>query len=466
MTSPSHVPGVADALHSTSRAEKSQPLVAVVGRPNVGKSSLVNRIVGRRATIVEESPGVTRDRRSLEADWNGRSFTVVDTGGWMERGDALDRKVGAQAERAVREADLVLFVVDAQVGPTGEDEEVARILRRAPCPVLVVANKVDSQAQESDAWAVGRLGMGGVWMISALHGRGVGDVLDEVVRLMAAPETVPHDGSSQHDDSTPQALGEQPLGCPSVAVIGRPNVGKSTLFNRLIGDERSITHELPGTTRDLVDTVVQTDAGRMRFVDTAGLRRKSRVGAGPEYYSVVRALHAIEQADVALLLIDATDGVAHQDQRLAERIDAAGSPTVIVLNKWEMANADDRARVIADVEDRLGFLGYSPVVKLSALTGRGVHRLLPAVSEALAVYHRRLPTRKVNEVVQAAQAAHAAPGARILYAVQGAVDPPTFTLFTNRTLPRSYLRYIERKLREHFDLGPTPLKLRVRRRSR
>ncbi|MGH9205312.1 MAG: ribosome biogenesis GTPase Der, partial [Acidimicrobiales bacterium] len=331
----------------------------------------------------------------------------------------MDQKVSAQAETAMGQAGLVLFVVDGMVGMTEEDEAVARTLRRAGGPVLLVVNKVDSQAQEADAWAFSRLGMGDVWMVSALHGRGMGDLLDDVVcRLRRRRDEKPGPmGDSQgREASFPSAMD---AGCPSVALVGRPNVGKSTLFNRLIGDERSITHELPGTTRDAVDTVVETEEGKLRFIDTAGMRRKSRMERGTEYYSLVRALQAIDKADVALLLIDATEGVTHQDQRLAERVDAAGSPAVVVLNKWELLAAPERADVITDIEDRLGFLGYSPVVKLSALTGKGVHRLLPAVAEAFAAYHRRLPTREVNQAVQAAQAAHAAPGGRILYAVQG-----------------------------------------------
>jgi GTP-binding protein len=244
-------------------------------------------------------------------------------------------------------------------------------------------------------------------------------------------------------------------------------VGKSTLFNRLIGDDRSITHDLPGTTRDTIDTLVETDEGALRFIDTAGMRRKSRVGEGAEYYSLVRGLQAIDRSEVALLIVDASEGVTHQDQRLAERVDAAGSPVVIVLNKWDLLDAEVRTAVLADVGDRLAFLAYAPVMRVSALTGLGVHRLLPALAQAIDAYHQRVSTTELNRVVQSAQAAHPAPaGARVLYAVQGAADPPTFTLFTNRSLPPTYLRYLERKLREDLGFGPTPLKLRVRRRSR
>jgi GTP-binding protein len=250
-------------------------------------------------------------------------------------------------------------------------------------------------------------------------------------------------------------------------IVGRPNVGKSTLFNRLIGDERSVVHDRPGTTRDSIDTVLETPEGPLRFIDTAGMRRRSRVDEPTEYYSVVRALRSVDEADAALLVIDATEGVTHQDQRLAERVDASGCPIVVLLNKWDLIDDDERRQdVLAQLGDRLRFLDYSPVLQISALSGRGVHRLIPAVEEAVAQYHRRVPTAELNRVVREAQASHPAPGgARVLYATQGATDPPTITLFANRTLPRTWLRYVERRIREHFDLGATPVKIRVRRRS-
>ena len=437
---------------------RPRPVVAVVGRPNVGKSTLVNRILGRREAIVEERPGVTRDRKLVDAEWNGRQFTLVDTGGWLEGTDPLDRQVSAQAERAIAEADVLLVVTDAVVGTTDEDERVARLLRRAGKPALLVANKVDSEHREGDAWALTRLGLGDPWPVSALHGRGVGDLLDEVVRLLPPVEDEgPADAGPPDDDAAAEP--------PSVAIVGRPNVGKSTLFNRLVGDERSVVHDLPGTTRDAIDTLIETDRGPLRLIDTAGMRRKSRTSEGPEFYSLVRALKAIDRADAAVLVIDASEGVTAQDQRLAERIDAAGSPVVLLLNKWETLDAEARTDVIGQVVDRLSFLGYAPVLKVSARTGLGVHKLLPALDQAIDAYRRRIPTAELNKVVQAAQAAHASPGGRVLYATQGATDPPTFTLFASRSLPQPYLRYLERKIREHFGFGPTPLKLRVRRRD-
>lgn len=432
------------------------PVVAVVGRPNVGKSTLVNRIVGGREAIVEERPGVTRDRKELVADWTGREFLVVDTGGWMPpgAGDALDDQVSHQATRALRGADVVLFVVDGVVGITEGDAQVAEVLRRSPTPVVLVVNKADNEARELEAWEFSRLGLGDPMAVSALHGRGSGDLLDHVVALFG-PERQDPEPVDEHDREL----------MASVAIVGRPNVGKSTLFNRLVGDERSIVHDRPGTTRDSIDTVVETEEGSLRFVDTAGMRRKSRIDDGPEYYSMVRALGSLDRSDVALLVVDAVTGVTHQDQRLAERADAAGCAVVVLLNRWDLLDAEQRAAVSRGVGERLGFLAYAPVLKISALTGKGVHHILPAVDAALGAYHHRVPTGALNEAIQRAQAAHPAPEGRVLYATQGATDPPTFTLFVNRELPPTYLRYLERSIRESFSLGPSPLKLRVRRRS-
>ena len=440
------------------------PVVVVVGRPNVGKSTLVNRIAGRQLAIVEARPGVTRDRLEVQCEWNGVSFLVVDTGGVVERGDSLDSKVTEQALRALKDADLVLFVVDVTTGVTGEDAAVAQLVRRRARPVIVIANKVDSEKRELDAWELAGLGLGEPAMISALHGRGVGDLLDEVVKQL--PDSLPSNGaagtssSSGGETSTGAEPGQR---VASVAIVGRPNVGKSTLFNRLSGEERSVVHDLPGTTRDAIDTLIETDDGTVKLIDTAGMRRRARSGEGPEYYSLVRALRALDRADVALLVLDASEGVTHQDQRLAERIDASGSPVVILCNKWDLLDAEARLEMTEAVADRLAFLGYAPVLRVSAMSGLGVHRLLPAVHEAMHAYHRRIPTGRLNDGLRSAQSAHPAPGgARILYGVQGAVDPPTITLFATRRLPPTYLRYLERSLRERFELGPTPIELRVR----
>ena len=444
----------------------TKPTVAIVGRPNVGKSTLVNRIVGERVAIVEEKPGVTRDRKLVDAEWQGVPFTLVDTGGWIPKGSSLDDKVSRQSEQAIREADAVMVVVDAVTGVTEEDSRVAMVVRDlARGPVLLVVNKVDDASREGLIWEMLSLGLGDPLAISALHGRGAGDVLDRLVDLLPEP-----DPSGADDDDLGLAedeADEEGERIFSVALVGRPNVGKSTLFNRLIGEDRAVVHDLPGTTRDTIDTVVETDEGPIRFVDTAGMRRKAKIDEATEYYSLVRALKAVDHSDVALLVIDSTVGVTAQDQRLAERIDAAGSPVVVLLNKHELlTDAEARADLDYQVRERLRFIGDAPVLKISALSGKGVHKLLPALSMTIEDYHRRVPTGRVNEVLRRAQQAQPGPhGVRVLYGTQAATDPPTFTLFANRQVPAPYLRYLERSLREAFDLGATPIKMRIRRRS-
>jgi GTP-binding protein len=434
-------------------------MVVVAGRPNVGKSSLVNRIVGSRAAVVEEEQGVTRDRKVLTADWAGVPFSVMDTGGWLAAGDALEVKVSEQVERALEEADVVLMVVDVTTGVTEEDVAAAKVIRRSGAPVRLVVNKIDDATREAQAWEFVSLGLGDPFAVSALHGRGTGDLLDEVVGLLpSAPDE--RDGAASGPDGAEP--GEAAAHGPRVAIIGRPNVGKSTLFNRLLGEERSIVHDMPGTTRDAIDTVVETDDGPICFIDTAGLRRPSKTDRGTEQHATLRALRALERADIAILVIDATIGASHQDQRLAERIGVSGCPAIVALNKWDLVATDDRDDVLAGVGDRLAFLGAAPVLKISALSGKGVRRILPALRDAEEAYHHRVPTGALNRTVQELQGRQPAPRARIRYAVQGAIDPPTFTLFSSGRLPQTYLRYIERGLREKFELGATPMKLRVR----
>jgi GTP-binding protein len=444
------------------------PTVVIVGRPNVGKSTLFNRIIGEQAAIVENRPGVTRDRKEMEAEWLGVPFRVIDTGGWMPRGSELDDKVSRQVEAAVREADLVLFVVDASVGALEEDESVADWLRRGTHEVMVVANKSDNLRREEELWQFLSLGLGDAVPVSALHGRRAGDLLDVVLERLgdkAVRTDLDEEPPSWDDEELEEiAVEGRP---PRVAIVGRPNVGKSTLFNRLVGEDRSVVHDMAGTTRDAIDTLVETEDGPIVFVDTAGMRRRAKIDDSAEYYSMVRALRAIDDADIALLVVDATEGVTGQDQRLAERVDASGCPIVVLLNKWEtIDDAERRAQLEADAKRKLSFLGDVPYLKVSALTGKGVHKLRPELQEAIEQYHRRVPTRDVNRVIADAQQQQpAGGGAKVLYAVQGATDPPTFTLFVNRELPQHYLRFLERRIREAFEFGSTPIKLRVRKKN-
>jgi GTPase len=463
----------------TSENPQGLPVVAIVGRPNVGKSTFMNRVLGRQAAIVEEKPGVTRDRKQVEAEWSGVPFMLMDTGGWMVKGSALDDKVSKQAERAIEDADAVVMVVDVTIGLTDEDERVADLIRRrrGSKNTFLMVNKVDGETREPDIWQFSRLGLGEPQPVSSLHGRGSGDFLDLIIAVLPAAEapgaTNPDDFDyeSAVDQATydaPQLTGKGVGGgsVPAVVIAGRPNVGKSTLFNRLIGDDRSIVHDFPGTTRDSIDTVVQTDEGEIRFIDTAGMRRRSRMDEGTEFYSMVRALQSIDEADAAIFVIDAREGVTAQDQRLAERIDASGCPIVILLNKWDLLpNAEAREEAKHQVADKLAFIGYAPVLTVSALSGMGIAKLMPTLSEAISKYHMRVPTRALNNLIHDLQATYPGRESRVLYATQGATDPPTFTLFANRELSPQFLRFLEKRIREHFGFGATPLKLRVRKRG-
>lgn len=378
------------------------PVVVIVGRPNVGKSTWFNRVIGEQAAIVEDRPGITRDRHRRMAAWLGVDFWIVDTGGWMPSGSELDDKVSRQVEEAVREADLVIFMVDAAIGVTDEDEMIAGWLRRTNVPVLLAANKSDNDRREQERWQFMSLGLGEPLSVSALHGRRSGDFLDEVVAR------IPHVEAPVEEI---EAI--KPDGVPRVALVGRPNVGKSTLFNRLVGAERSVVHDMPGTTRDAIDTLVETPEGPLVFIDTAGMRRRSKIDDSTEYYSLVRALKAIDGADIAMLIIDATVGVTSQDQRLAERIDVAGCPILVVLNKWELLESEDRRSVEADLARMLYFIDDAPVLKLSALTGMGVHKLRPVLQETIEQYHRKIPTRDVNRIIAEAQQKQPAGGEHV-----------------------------------------------------
>ncbi len=427
-----------------------KPQVVIVGRPNVGKSSLVNRLAGKRIAVVEEHRGVTRDRKEVEIDWRGLTFDVVDTGGWLEAGDSLEQKVSEQADAALKSADLVLLVVDVATGMVDEDTHAARWALKSGRPIMLIANKVDDEAREYQAWEFLQLGAGDPVMISALHGRGAGDLLDAIVDKLQ--NVAPAEDNLDEDDD----------GALRVAIVGRPNVGKSTLFNQLIGEERSVVHDMPGTTRDAIDTVVQTDQGLIRFIDTAGLRRRAKTEVGLETFSALRSLDALDRADIAVLVIDSTIGATGQDQRLAERISAAGCPALIVLNKWELVDTEMRDRTLGGVAEKLAFLGDAPVMKTTALSGKGVHKILPALSIAAADYTKRVPTGALNRAIRDLQMRQPAPTGKIRYAVQGATEPPTFTLFVSGRLPSTYMRYVERFLRERFELGSVPIRVRVR----
>ncbi|MGA2432474.1 MAG: ribosome biogenesis GTPase Der [Acidimicrobiales bacterium] len=427
-----------------------RPQVVVVGRPNVGKSSLVNRLAGKRVAVVEEHRGVTRDRKAVEVEWRGLSFDVVDTGGWLESGSELEGKVSEQANAALANADLVLLVVDVTTGLVDEDTHAARWALRSGHKVVLVVNKVDDVQHEATSWEFLQLGAGDPHTVSALHGRGSGDLLDYVVDELGEQLEVEEVADADDD------------GALRVAIVGRPNVGKSTLFNQLIGEERSVVHDMPGTTRDAIDTVVNTEAGLIRFIDTAGMRRRAKTEAGLETFAVLRSLDALDRADIAVLVIDSTIGATGQDQRLAERISAAGCPALVVLNKWELVPLDERDAVLASVGEKLAFLGDAPVMKTTATTGKGVHRILPALSIAAADYVKRVPTGALNRAIRDLQIKQPAPTGKIRYAVQGATEPPTFTLFVAGRLPATYMRYVERSLRERFELGSSPLRVRVR----
>ena len=444
--------------------ETNLPKVAIVGRPNVGKSTLVNRLIGRRDAIVEEKPGVTRDRTTHVAEWRGYRVAVVDTGGWTPgwaRSEAsYDDAVSAQAELATKRADLVLFVVDVTVGVTEEDAAAADWLRAAGVPVLLVANKVDRTGFEPELAELYSLGIGDPIPVSAQHGRGSGDLLDDVIDALRKQNAFEKAADDDSDE------------IPGVALIGRPNVGKSSLFNRLLGEERTIVDNRPGTTRDAVDTIVELEDGSAyRFVDTAGLRRKFRSGEPTEYYSTVRTVQALEAASVALLVVDAEDEIGEQEQKLARQILDAGRALVLVMNKWDLTDEYRREWIERELDRLLHFVAWAPLVRTSAKTGRGLDKLLPQVDRVLEEWTRRIPTSELNEWLTDAVAAtpppmHAGRNVRLRYVTQVGVGPPTFRVFTTGDLSPGYLRYLERRLREAFGFEGTPIDLAYRVRAR
>ncbi|MFW6135263.1 MAG: ribosome biogenesis GTPase Der [Chloroflexota bacterium] len=473
-----------DANGSGARAA-NPPMVALVGRPNVGKSTLFNRIVGRRLAVVHEDPGTTRDRLYADAEWNGLPFTVVDTGGLEllpdtvvagrrpgpERVLAQDsapyiRLMRAQAEVALEEADAVIFVTDAISGLTAADEEVADVLRRAECPVFLAANKADNKRLRHEALEFYSLGLGEVHPVSALHGQGVADLLDEVVEALrergSDGEWVPR--AAEGDEEQVE-----------LAIVGRPNVGKSSLLNKLLGEERVIVSPVPGTTRDAVDTFLEWEGTPITLVDTAGIRRRGKVARGVEYYSVLRALRALRRADVALLVIDGWEGVRAQDTHIAGAILEEWASVVVLINKWDLVEKDaDTVREYTGwVREALQFLDYVPVLFISALTGRGVDRVLPTALDVWRARFHRIPTGELNRIVQDAVARHAPPSKRgrrlkIYYASQPEVDPPTFVFHVNdtRLVHFSYERYLENRLREACEFPGTPIRLLFRPRKR
>ncbi|MDQ3619577.1 MAG: ribosome biogenesis GTPase Der [Actinomycetota bacterium] len=432
------------------------PVVAVVGRPNVGKSSLVNRILGRREAIVEATPGVTRDRRSFHAEWAGRSFEVVDTGGLEPGAEGLDARVVEQAQVAIHTADVIVLVVDAVAGPLEDDLLVAAELRRTEKPVLVAANKVDDPRDEPAASTFYRLGLGAPSPVSALHGRGSGDFLQALVARLPDEEATP--GSEW----------------AAAAIVGRPNVGKSSILNALLGEARSIVHDVPGTTRDPVDSLLEVGEERqLRIVDTAGMRRQVQLKDPLEYYSWLRSRQTLERVDLAILVIDASEGVTGHDQRIAEDVVSSGRACIVVLNKWDLVTKDeiDRGRLEDSIQDKLRFLDWALFVRTSAATKRGINRLMPGVIEAIASHRRRLATSTVNQLVRDAQERRPHPrlggrATRILYGVQANVAPPTFILFSTRRLEVAYLRYIEHRIRELEPFAGTPLRVQARLRDR
>jgi GTPase len=441
-----------DTDAEASLAESAPPpVVAVVGRPNVGKSTLVNRILGRREAVVQDVPGVTRDRVSYDALWTGRRFVVQDTGGWEPNAKGLQQLVAEQASVAMSTADAIVLVVDAVVGATSSDEAAARVLQRSGKPVFLAANKVDTERGEPDAAALWSLGLGQPYPISAMHGRGIADLLDDVVD--ALPEV----------SEAAAAIG----GPRRVALVGKPNVGKSSLLNKLAGDQRSVVHEVAGTTIDPVDSLIELGGKVFRFIDTAGLRRKVGQASGHEYYASVRTYGAIDAAEVVIVLIDGSQPLTEQDQRVLSMVSEAGRALVLAFNKWDLVDEDRRDQLEREIERELVQVQWAPKVNISAKTGRAVQKLVPALERSLESWDTRVPTGRLNTWLKEVVAATPPPvrggkQPRILFATQATARPPTFVLFSTGFLEAGYRRFLERRLRETFGFEGSPIRINVR----
>ena len=443
-------------LPPESPADLVPPVVAVVGRPNVGKSTLVNRIIGRREAVVQELPGVTRDRVSYDANWNGRSFVVVDTGGWAPDAKGMAAQIAEQAELAISAADAVVFVVDATVGTQDEDEAVVQVLRRSNKPVVLAANKVDDQRTEAEAATMWNLGLGEPYAVSALHGRGSGDLLDAI--LVALPEAPPEPERAER-------------GPRRVAIVGKPNVGKSSLLNKLARQQRAVVDEVAGTTVDPVDELVAVDGQIYRLIDTAGIRRRVKEASGHEYYASLRTRGAIERAEVCVVVIDASEPVTEQDLRILSSVEEAGRALVVAFNKWDLTDDERRRYLGREIERDLVQFEWAAKINISATTGRHVDRLGSAIEEALQSWESRISTGKLNAFLGRIVAAHPHPvrggkQPRILFGTQAQTGPPTFVLFTSGQVEAGYLRFVERKLREEFGFVGTPVHVEVRAREK
>jgi len=430
------------------------PVVAVVGRPNVGKSSLVNRIIGRREAVVEDVPGVTRDRVAYDAEWQNAKFTLVDTGGWETSVSGLAAMVARQAEYAAQTADVILFVVDATVGVTDADAAVTRVLRATKRPVILAANKVDGNMQEADALALWQLGVDQPYPISALHGRGTGDLLDAVVE--AFPEQPVGDAEEEGED-----------GPPRIALLGRPNVGKSSLLNRLAGEDRVVVDSVAGTTRDAVDEMIDLGGKTWKFIDTAGIRRRFRALQGADYYATMRTGTALERAEIAVVLMDVSEPLAEQDIRVVEQVVEAGRGLVLAFNKWDILDEERRNYLEKEIDRQLARVSWAPRVNVSAKTGRHMERLVPAIETSLAGWNQRISTGQLNNWLKDLVAATPPPvrggkQPKILFATQAGSRPPHFVLFTTGFLEDNYRRFIERRLREDFGFDGSPVHISMR----